>query len=120
MKSLAMKWTFFTFVFLAVAAMPLLAGPVPSKTAANQSLEQRAADLTVVREVVALEGVSDALAAQGFTREEIDTRLASLSNEELSSLAHNLNQIEAAGLTREQWIYVGIGALAALLLVVLL
>lgn len=119
MKSKLSKLVIFSFVVLIVAALPALAGPVPSKTAANQSLEARNADLATVREIVAIDGVADALAAQGFDRESIDTRLAGLSNEELRSLAQNLDQIEAAGLTREQWIYVGIGALAVLLLLAL-
>jgi sporulation-control protein spo0M len=104
---------------LVLVANPMFAGLVPSKTAANQSLESREADLAVVREVASMDGVAQALAAQGFSQEEIDSRLAALSSEDLRSLAQNLQQVQAAGLTREQWTYIGIGALAVLLIIVL-
>ena len=40
-------------VVLAFAAIPAFAGPVPSKTTADQSIDQRAADLALVRDVAA-------------------------------------------------------------------
>lgn len=101
-------------------AAPLAAAPVPSKTAASQTVAERQADLSTVREAVAIEGVAAALAAQGFTREQVETRIASLSNEDLQSLASNIEQVQAAGLTNEQWMWIGVGALAVLLLIVLL
>lgn len=107
-------------VLIVAASLPAFAGPVPSKTAANQSLEARNADIALVREFAAREDVAKALAAQGFDQADVESKLAALSNEDLRSLAQNLEQVEAAGLTREQWIWVGVGALAALLLVVLL
>lgn len=100
-------------------AIPSLAGPVPSKTAADQTLADRAADLTTVRSALEVEGVAQALEAQGFTDEQIQTRIAQLSDEDLSALARNIDQIQAAGLTRDQWMWVGVGALAVLLLIVL-
>jgi ABC-type uncharacterized transport system substrate-binding protein len=103
-----------------VIASPLAAAPVPSKSADTQTLAERQAALESVREVVAIDGVSEALADQGFTKEEIDSRLAQLSDEELRSLAQNLEQVQAAGLTRDQWMWIGVGALAVLLLIVLL
>jgi hypothetical protein len=82
-------------------AIPALAGPVPSKTAVNQSLESREADLSVIRDVAANEQVAAVLTAHGFSSE-------------------NLEQLQPAGLTRQEWIWIGIGALAALILVVAL
>jgi len=102
-----------------LVANPAFAGMVPSKTAANQSLDSREADLALVRQVVGTEGVAQALAAHGYTKEEIDSRLAALSSEDLHSLAQNLQQIQAAGLTTQQWTYVLIGAVVVLLLVLL-
>ena len=111
---------FTVVVLLVFAAIPALAGPVPSKTAANQSLESRDADLTLVREVAANEQVAAVLAANGFTQEEVDSRLAKMSSQDLHQLSQNLEQLQAAGLTRQEWIWIGIGALAALILVVAL
>src|SRR6266702_7902488 len=102
----------------AFAAVPAFAGPVPSKTAANQSVDQRAADIAVVRDVLGHDEVARALEARGFTREQVDQKLAQLSPQDLHQLAQNLDQLQAAGLTQQQWIWIGIGALAALILVV--
>ncbi|PYQ33565.1 MAG: hypothetical protein DMF57_09025 [Acidobacteria bacterium] len=105
---------------IALVAIPSFAGPVPSKTAANQSLESRAADLALVRDVAANEQVAQVLAAHGFTQEQVNQRLAQLSPQDLHQLAQNLDQLQAAGLTKQEWIYIGIGALAALILIVAL
>lgn len=107
-------------LLLTLVAMPALAGPVPSKTAANQSLESRDADLTMVRSFAANEQVSAVLSAHGFTREQIDQRLAQMSSQDLHQLAQNLEQLQPAGMTKQEWIWIGIGALAALILVVAL
>jgi uncharacterized protein DUF6627 len=117
---------FSLFVFLVVvllltfAAMPALAGPVPSKTAANQSLDSRDADLTTVRSIAANDQVAAVLTAHGFTREQIDQRLAQMSPQDLHQLAQNLEQLQPAGMTKQEWIWIGIGALAALILVIAL
>ena len=105
---------------LAFAALPAFAGPVPSKTAAGQSIDQRAADLALVRDVAANEQVAKVLTDRGFTREQVDQRLAQLSPQDLHQLAQNIDQVQAAGLTRQEWIWIGIGALAALILIIAL
>ncbi len=116
-----MRFHKFIFVLLvALAAMPAFAGIVPSKTAANQSLDARAADLALVRDVAANEQVAAVLAANGFTQEQVNEKLALMSSQDLHQLAQNLGQLQAAGLTQQQWIYIGIGALAALILVIAL
>ena len=107
------------FVF-AFAAIPALAGPMPSKTAANQSIDSRDADVAMIRDVAANAQVSQALAARGFTQDEVNQRLAQLSTEDVRQLAQNLDQLQAAGLTKQEWIWIGIGALAALILVIAL
>jgi hypothetical protein len=111
---------FLVVVLLTFAAIPAFAGAVPSKTAANQSLEARDADLTVVRSVAANDQVAAVLTANGFTQEQIDQRLAQMSPQDLHQLAQNLEQLHPAGLTKQEWIWIGIGALAALILVVAL
>ena len=100
-------------------ANPAFAGMVPSKTAANQSLDSRDADLTLIRQVVSTAGVSQALAAHGYSQNEIDSRLAALSTEDLHSLAQNLQQIQAAGLTSQQWTYILIGAVVVIILLLI-
>ena len=107
------------FVF-AFAAIPALAGPMPSKTAANQSIDSRDADIALIRDVAANAQVSQALAARGFTQEQVNQRLAQLSSQDVRQLAQNLDQLQAAGLTKQEWIWIGIGALAALILVIAL
>lgn len=107
-------------LLMTFAAIPAFAGPVPSKTADNQSLDSRDADLTVIRSVAANEQVSAVLTANGFTQDEVNQRLAEMSPQDLRQLADNLEQLQPAGLTRQEWIWIGIGALAALILVVAL
>jgi len=102
----------------AFVAVPSFAAPVPSKTAANQSLASRDADLAMVRDVVSNEQVAQALASRGFTQEQVNSRLAQLNQQDLHQLAQNLNQLQAAGLTRQEWLWVAIGAIAALIIVV--
>ena len=111
---------FVVALLLVVVAIPAIAGPAPSKTAVNQSLESRQADLAVVSDVVANEQVAAVLAANGFTKDEVNDRLASMSAQDLHQLSQNLEQLQPAGLTRQEWIWIGIGALAALILVVAL
>ena len=108
------------FVVLAVAAIPTFAAPSPSKVVANQSLESRAADLAMVRDVVANEKVAKVLAAHGFTQEQVNQRLAQLSNQDLHQLAQNLDQIQAAGLTKQEWAWIAIAAIAVLVVIIAL
>jgi len=107
-------------LMVALLAVPAFAAPVPSKTAANQSLATRDADLALVRDIAANDRVAKVLEARGFTQEQINQKLAQLSPQDLHQLAQNLNQLQAAGLTQQEWIWIGIGALAALILIVAL
>lgn len=119
-KRLSKPVFFVILVLITATAMPVFAGPVPSKTAANQSLDSREADLSMIRSVAANEQVAAVLAANGFTQEDVDQRLAEMSAQDLNQLAQNLDQLQAAGLTRQEWVWIGIGALAALILVIAL
>lgn len=114
------KSLFVIFILVAIAAVPAFAGPMPSKTAANQSLDSRAADLALIRDVAANQQVATVLAEHGFNQAQVDQRLAQLSPQDVHQLAQNLNQLQAAGLTQQEWIWIGIGALAALVLVIAL
>ncbi len=114
------KSLFVVFILVAIAAVPAFAGPMPSKTAANQSLDSRAADLALIRDVAANQQVATVLAEHGFNQAQVDQRLAQLSPQDVHQLAKNLDQLQAAGLTQQEWIWVGLGALAALVLVIAL
>jgi hypothetical protein len=106
------------FVALAVLSIPAFAAPMPSKAIANQSLDARTADLALVRDVVANEQVAKALASHGLTQEQVNQKVVQLSNQDLHQLAQNLNQLNAAGLTRQEWIWILIGAVAVLIIIV--
>lgn len=114
------KSLFVIFILVAIAAVPAFAGPMPSKTAANQSLDSRTADLALIRDVAANQQVATVLAEHGFNQAQVNERLAQLSPQDVHQLAQNLNQLQAAGLTQQEWIWVGLGALAALVLVIAL
>jgi sensor c-di-GMP phosphodiesterase-like protein len=119
---LVLKRSALVLVLLMVAflAVPSFAAPMPSKTAANQSLATRDADLALVRDVAANAQVAQVLATPGMSQEQVNQRLSQLSNQDLHQLAQNLNQLQAAGLTKQEWIWIGIGAVAALILVIAL
>ncbi len=110
----------FVLVLALAIAVPSFAAPMPSKTAANQSLDSRQADIAVVRDVVANEQVAQVLASHGFTPEQVNSRIAQLSPQDLHQLAQNLDQVQAAGLTSAQWTWMGVGALAAIILIAVL
>lgn len=120
MKRLSHSVPLIFILLIAVTAMPALAGVVPSKTAANQSLAQREADLALVRDVVSHEQVAAVLAQHGLTQQQVNDKVAQLSQQDLHQLAQNLDQLQAAGLTRSEWLWVAIGAIAALLLIIAL
>ena len=118
MKRLSYSVLFVLVLLVALTAIPAFAGPVPSKTAANQSLASRDADLAAVRNVVANDQIAQALAARGFSQDQVDARIAQLSPQDLHQLATNLNQLQAAGLTKQEWTWIAIGAIAVLVIVI--
>ena len=89
-----------------VGALPAHALPTPSKTAADQSVAEVEADLATVRSALDNEAVAEALAAQGFSTEEVNLRLAQLSPDEVSSLADQVEQVQAAGLYVPMWAWI--------------
>jgi hypothetical protein len=74
-----------------------LAGTIPSKDTESPVSSSRQADLAQVRDAVARSEVGKALSARGLLPSDVERRLAQLSDEDLRSLASNLNQIQAAG-----------------------
>jgi hypothetical protein len=79
-----------------VAAPRATAGHIPSKGDDTASAA-RARDLQGVKDVLAREEVGRALAAHGLSKDEVAQRLDRLSDEDLASLAANVDQIQAAG-----------------------
>jgi hypothetical protein len=106
-------------VMAGVLALPASAEVVPSKTMAGQDLNERQADLVRVQSFVEMDQVAAVLAQHGFSTEQVNERLAQLSDEDIRSLANNLDQVQAAGLTTTQWTYVLIGAVVVILLILL-
>ena len=89
--------------------------------AKHLAVAQQAADglpVGLVMTSAANEQVARVLASRGFTQEQVNQRLAQLSPQDLHQLAQNLDQLQAAGITKQEWIWIGIGALAVLIIVV--
>ena len=99
---------------VAAFAPPAQALPAPSKTAADQALAERQEDLATLDAILGQEEVTEALAAQGFTREEVNERLAQLSPEELNALATQAEQLQAAGQPTYVWVLIAILAVVAI------
>lgn len=102
-----------------VGALPTYALPTPSKTADAQSVAQRDADLATVSGFLEHPEVRQALAQQGLSPDEVNTRLAELSPQDLSSLAGQVDQVQSAGVYVPMWAWIVIVvALAALIIAV--
>jgi len=96
-------------VLLSVAAPPL-AAPVPSKPA------PRDANAATVRSFLGRDDVARALARAGLTPPQIEQRLTRLSDEDLRSLASNLDQVQAAGTEVPRYIWVLLAVLLGVLI----
>jgi CHASE3 domain sensor protein len=97
--------------------VPVQALPAPSKTAADQDLAAREADLATVNGVLGQAEVRQALAEQGLTPDEVNTRLAELSPQELHSLAQQVDQVQAAGVYVPTWAWIVIVVALVVLIV---
>ena len=99
-------------VILLVSTLPLPAAPIPSS--------DREADMAVVNDVLARQDVARALAGTGLAPQEIEQRVAALSDQDLHSLAGNLDQIQAAGAMDRDTMWIVIYVLLGVLLIALL
>ena len=63
----------------------------------GRSRRRATTDRAAIAASLARQEVADALAAHGLSAEEVEQRVAQLSAEDLSALAANLDQIQAAG-----------------------
>jgi hypothetical protein len=105
--------------FLLAAVLLSILFPAPSPAAPIPSRD-RTQDLALVQDVMARDEVARALAATGLQQAQIDARLAQLSDEDLASLARNLDQVQAGGAMDRDTMWILIFILAGVLLIVLL
>lgn len=103
-------------VLLLATVSPSLALEAPSKTADEQSLAEREADLAVVLGALEDPTVVEAIEAHGFTVDEVHARLAQLSPDELSQLSTQVDQLQAAGLQPPNYIWILLGVLIAVVI----
>ena len=116
--SFAKRVRFGVALFLAVywsllQVVPAVAGLVPSRTSGVTAItSQRGADLVVVQHALENRLVAQKLRDYGVPPEEVKVRLASMSDEDLHTLASSSKGLPSGG--------DAIGALIGLLIVVLL
>lgn len=99
---------------------PAFSAPIPSKAEVEVDAEapSREEALSAVKEFLARDEVARALSARGFDDEQIESRLAQLTDEDLRGLASNLAQIQAAGEEVPEYIWWLAGGLLAVLILV--
>jgi hypothetical protein len=103
------RWTAVVVLGLVSLAVPSLAAPIPSRAAERPTLAASQRDRAAIESLLAREEVARALAAHGLTPEQAEARLARLSAEDVSALAANLQQIQAAGETPKYiWVLLAI------------
>ena len=105
---------------IALPCTPGIAAPAPSKSRPGQSVGERQADLASIQEFLDRDDVRGALAARGLSEGEISDRLARLSDQDVASIADNLDQVQAAGAMNRDTMWIVIYILLGVLLIVLL
>jgi len=104
-----------SLALLFTVQVPALAAPIPSE-AEDNAVADRETDEAVVQNVLVQEQVADALASFGLSTDEVESRLAKLSDEDIRHLASNLDQIQAAGEQVPEYIWWLAGGLLAVLI----
>ncbi|MDA8157130.1 MAG: PA2779 family protein [Actinomycetota bacterium] len=110
-KSIAVYLIFAIFVIGIVQTVPAEAAFVPSTSSALSRID-RQADMATVTQALELKAVSSRLSQLGFSKQEIQTKLASLNDQQLHSLAQRIDKIRPAG--------DGLGILIGILIIVIL
>lgn len=93
----------FKYTALLMVAVMMILGMVPRVDAAfipsSTSLDREinAKDMETVRQFLEQKAVGNRLEALGYSSEEIQVRLSSLSHEEIHQLAGNINTLTAGG-----------------------
>lgn len=113
------KKLYFKQIALLVAFSIFVIGSIPSKSLAYMvtsdeavAATQRAADMETVQRVLESKLVAEKLSLAGLSKEEIDSRLASLNDQELHSFASQLDALYPGG--------DGLGVVIALLIIIIL
>ncbi len=105
------SWYLIAAMFLIGVAPRVDAGIAPSEIIAMQQTA-RAADMEKIRQVIETKMVSERLAKLGFTKDEINSRLNSLGDQQIHKLALQLDDLKVG---RD-----AIGIVIALLVIALL
>jgi hypothetical protein len=101
-----------------LAALPAHAGRMASRSDETAG-DARARSLEDARALLAREDVARALADHGLSASEVDQRLDQLSDEDLATLASNLDQVQAAGAVPNYiWILLGIFLAVSILVLI--
>ena len=105
-----LSWYLIVAMFIIGIAPKADAGIAPSEIIA-MSLVDRAADLGKIQNVLEMKMVRERLEKLGFAQDEIQTKLGSLSDQQMHNLALQIDEIKTGG---------DLGIVIALLVIVIL
>lgn len=95
-KSLAVYLILAILVIGIVQAVPAEAAFVPSSSSTVSKID-RPADMDRITQALEMKAVSSRLSQLGYTKEEINTKLAGLNDQQVHSLAQKIDKIRPAG-----------------------
>ena len=101
---------------LVVAGAPVVGLQSPSKTEPEQSLADREIELAKIQAVVSQPQIVQVLAHHGLSTAEAHQRLAELSPEEIHTLSTQIDQLQAAGASVPQYIWILLAVLLGVLI----
>jgi hypothetical protein len=116
MKQIA--WYLVVAMFVIGIAPRVDAGLVPSEVITLTQAD-RQADLSKIQKVLETKMIIDRLAQYGLTRDEINARLAQLSDQQLHNFVLQLDDLKVGGLG-SQGVAVGFVLIAVILLVIII
>ncbi len=100
---------------IALLSVSTMAAPIPSR-ADDAEPAARDAHVATIEGIRAREDVTGALESYGLGADEIESRLAQLSDEDILHLANHLDQVQAAGEQVPEYIWWLAGGLLAVLI----
>ncbi len=103
-------------ILLIVAGAPVVALQSPSKTEPEQSIADREIELAKIQAVVSQPEIAQVLAHHGLSTAEAHQRLAQLSPEEIHALSTQIDQLQAAGASVPQYIWILLAVLLGVLI----
>lgn len=106
-----LSWYLIFTMFIIGITPKVEAGFVPSSPLTFPSID-READLAKIQKVLETKVVADRLEKLGFTKEEINSRLEQLSDQQIHQLALKIDELKVGG--------DGLGVVIALLVIVIL